>query len=336
MKAITAYAAAKKYVDQEMAKIPLFFYLNAVFDWMITSPTAFVDSIAVDSDGNVFYAVGNTLMKLNPEGRKLWTFTGYSWTIRWIAVDHEGNAFVSSESNGSNVAKISKDGVQIWSTRTGMHPGSKMIAVDSNGDVFAVNFQSSSPMRVTKIKGLDGSVLWDKEMGTSGTLANNQFGLCVDANGDVYVGLRNSDYRAYKRSGSDGELLWTAPGISGDFIYGITVDDDGYVYILNRSDELKKVDQSNANIESEPTLVWSKSGIAAAHNSLFLDGRGYVYGIYHKLNIATQAEEWGTRFSSKSMRLQRIDANGNLYFTFSKQDENGNTIWYLIKAKYNF
>jgi hypothetical protein len=187
-------------------------------------------AITVDGTGNT-YVAGNSMggwgapvlafsgssaafvAKLDAEGTVVWnTFLGGSTRAIDIAVDGDGNVYVSGDSSMSwgnprraftggtdaFAAKLSSDGALVWNTFLG-GSGNDMgvgVAIDSNGDTFVGGSSSStwgSPA-VRYTAGNDafaarldssGALLWHSFVGGAGSDA--PFDLAIDSDGNAYV-----------------------------------------------------------------------------------------------------------------------------------------------------
>ncbi|WP_155803745.1 WD40 repeat domain-containing protein, partial [Peptoniphilus sp. BV3C26] len=102
--------------------------------WEFTGNTNSVNSVAVDSQGNVYSGSYKKVMKISPNGTKIWEFTGHTNTIRSVAVD--SNGYVYSGSDDKKLMKISPSGQKIWEF-TGHTNTIRSVAVDSNGYVYS-------------------------------------------------------------------------------------------------------------------------------------------------------------------------------------------------------
>ena len=68
--------------------------------WEFTGHTIYVNSVAVDSQGNVYSGSwDNKVMKISPNGTKIWEFTGHTGAVNSVAVDSQGNVYSGAQDN---------------------------------------------------------------------------------------------------------------------------------------------------------------------------------------------------------------------------------------------
>ena len=103
--------------------------------WGFTGHINSVNSVAVDSDGNVYSGADDkNVIKISPTGEKIWEFTGHTGAVWSVAVDKDGNVY--SGSYDKKVIKISPTGEKIWEF-TGHTKTILSVAVDSDGNVYS-------------------------------------------------------------------------------------------------------------------------------------------------------------------------------------------------------
>jgi uncharacterized delta-60 repeat protein len=204
-------------------------------------------SITIDSQGNVFvfglsWDPNNsndflTIIKYNPEGRQLWVASSqepgknihdrprYYTKAKALAVDPQGNVFVSGGSNGYFLTiKYNPEGQVLWSHTDKMegYGGPEALAVDSHGNVLVAGGRNTIKYNT------DGQLLWLKDPGFS-ILA-----MALDTPGNVYVTGGGFFTLGYS---PEGEELWVhqflGPGYGYYSYYGqaIAVDVQGHVYV---------------------------------------------------------------------------------------------------------
>jgi len=145
--------------------------------------------IAIDTSGDAWvtglqdYAIGNGgVTKLSPTGAVLWHATGSAGGLSnpgWVAIDHIGNAWVTSQ-NGNSVVEFSNSG-SILSGASGFTGGGLTsplaIAIDGAGNVWVQNGRS-----VTELSN-SGAIL----SGTSGYSDGGAGDIAIDGSGDVWM-----------------------------------------------------------------------------------------------------------------------------------------------------
>ncbi len=192
-------------------------------------------------------------------------------TIRAFTIDNNGNVYVGGDSSATwgspvraytsstdgFVAKLDNNGTLTWNTFLGGSSDDVIrgIAVDTSGNVYVGGYSYATwgfPVRAF-------SAIYDgfaAKLNSSGTLTWNTFlgsnnedvirGIAVDTSGNVYVGGSSnatwgSPVRAYTsgfdgfaaKLDSSGTLTWNTflGGSGSDYVYGITVDTSGSVYV---------------------------------------------------------------------------------------------------------
>ncbi|PWU17865.1 MAG: hypothetical protein C5B50_10430 [Verrucomicrobia bacterium] len=227
--------------------------------------------IAVDTNGNVFvtgtsYSSGGgadfATIKYSSAGVPLWTnryngpgngFDG----ANAVAVDSNGNVFVTGESAGSGsgpdfaTIKYSNAGVPLWTNRYN-GPGNGYdsayaIALDSGGNVFVTGASTGSggDYDYATIKYSNaGAPLWTNRYNGPGNGYDSANAIAVDSAGNVFVtgsspgSASGGDYATIKYSNA-GVALWTnrynGPGNGEDSASAIAVDSAGNVFVTGQS-----------------------------------------------------------------------------------------------------
>jgi len=209
-------------------------------EWRVDLTTAAPcgTSVAVDGHGSVYRAfaavvggiVSLQLIKYDSLGRLLWTSSpiGGVACSHWLAVDLEGNSYVSvGSSSGYLTVKYDAQGTLRWSrtyqgsTGFGGNPGG--LAVDGSGNVY-VTGQSHALARscldiVTVKYSADGDEVWASRWSSLwsdpyGDGSARGLAIAVDGNGNVYVAgstnetERHNLDRVTLRYRPDGSLAW--------------------------------------------------------------------------------------------------------------------------------
>ncbi len=228
-------------------------------------------AVAVDRAGNVLVTgrssggasgLDYATVKYSGVGVPVWTnrydgSAGGSDQATAIAVDTNGNAFVTGSSYGNSgnpdlaTLAYSSTGVPLWTNRyNGSGNGGdygQAVAVDAEGNVIVTGFSvgSGSGTDFATIKYSNaGAELWVRRYNGPGNSSDEAHALAVDASGNVFVsgfsfGVGSSfDYATVKYS-SAGVALWTnrydGPGSGADAVQAIGLDTNGNVYVTGYS-----------------------------------------------------------------------------------------------------
>lgn len=168
-----------------------------------------VDKIIIDGDGYIYVTSYNQLIKLDKDGKSIWTH-GITGTIRDAYLSDDGNIYIAfpgeiraiNTAYGQNVKNLfgSMD-VEIWA-----------VATDADYVYFCDNDNSVS--KFTK----NGDILWRK------TYSARPYKIGVDERGHVFVGTHDALIE-YSPQGE--ELRKYLPGSR---ITDLKLDNDGNIY----------------------------------------------------------------------------------------------------------
>lgn len=186
-------------------------------------------SMAVDASGNAYVNSGTTITKRNSSGDVVATLSTGDVSDGFIATDVSGNLFYHDENTVSNrgLVKFDSSGSELWSTATiGGVTGSQFkrrIAIDASGSTYVASRKIDQ----------SGSVLWTNP----GTGGFDDFCVCIDADGGVYVGEPSGTTLAShvrKISPSDGSTIWSTEVSSAAESRGVRdlAAHDGAVYAV--------------------------------------------------------------------------------------------------------
>lgn len=326
-------------------------------------------AMAVDGSGSLFVTgasvgVGSSsdfaTIKYSNAGVPLWTnrYNGpgnFDDTARVIAVDEDGNVFVTGLSWGSGTdfdfatIKYSNGGASLWTNRytgTGsFRDWPTALVVDGNGDLIVTGLSrggsSSSTEDYTTIKYSNaGAALWTNRYNGPGNNEDRPSAIAVDNGNNVFVtgysysgsGNASADYATIKYS-SDGMPLWTnrynGVGNSSDLPMAIVVDSGGNVLLTGSSSG----GYPTIKYSNEGVLLWTNryEGTVAYAIAVGGDGNvlvtGYVFGgTVNSIDYLTMAYSndgtplWTNRYNGPGdgedyARAITVDANNNVFVT---------------------
>jgi uncharacterized delta-60 repeat protein len=297
-------------------------------------------AMAVAADGSVYVAAGvgfaegsdYGVAKFDRDGHRLWAATydgaGGAYDVATdIAIDHEGNAYVTGWSWGNNSSfdaatiKYDLNGNQLWAARfngpDNLEDVGHAIAVDTNGNVIVALSSTSVPHNVNFITvcySATGTQKWATVYDGPANSFDQPVDLAVDSTGGVYVtgvstlnGL-NTDFATLKYN-TNGLQVWAARY------------------------------NGPANIEDSPVR-------------LGLDGAGNVYvggwslasnGVpdYALVKYTPGGQRtWAVRFDGVAGRYDYlsdmiVDPSGNVYVTGSSDTFAGDADWVTLKFNPN-
>jgi hypothetical protein len=317
-------------------------YLSGTF----TGPDSLDDFVVIRYD-----AAGNRLWEAIHEAT-----TASHTTASGIAVDAEGNAWVSGFDGGMIAEKYGPDGARLWTARypwEGQAPYSRGegIALDAEGNAYvcgtAGNVGANS-YYVTVKYDRDGNQLWEARHDPH---PGPDYGWRIAvAHGAVYVagstgyGFRNvfSNFVAYDLSGN---ILWTAgcgaPDVEEFAVTGIAADAAGNFLATGHDEEAS--DPGNrrfATLKFDPAgnLLWKalSDGEEDSPRAIAADAAGniYVTGDTDNGNILTLQyspdghERWGHVYGEAGLLITTasdlaVDASGNIAVAATRRDRAG-------------
>jgi hypothetical protein len=284
-----------------------------------------------------------------------------------IAIDNARNVYVTGTSWVEDTAedyatiKYDTDGNVIWETRYNGSSNSSdiahAIAVDVAGNVYVTGRSKDGANYDYATVKYDsvGNELWVAYYNGTGNGADIAEYIAVDATGNVYVtgysaGSGTSmDYATVKYD-SSGNQIWEArlerSGL--DRPYGLSIDDDGNVYVTGRSDIRSPGGREYATVKynEEGRQKWiafynggsTYPNDVATAITLDVFGNVYVTG-WSGANFATVKydnkgnRKWVALYNVGSNAIVSIatDATGNVYVAGNsatvKYDSDGNQIW---------
>jgi uncharacterized delta-60 repeat protein len=324
------------------------------------SPEDYYDkttAMAVDGQGNVL-VTGYSVKKwdrMNPSSTVIVTVKydtngQFLWERRYegpvsdpydnpsaIAVDAQGNVFVSGESYGGATGmdyatvKYSSDGEELWVRRyngpANGYDGATAMGVDGQGNVYVTgesdNF-GKTPDFLTIKYSPGGQQIWVRRCKDALPRA-----ISVDGQGTVYItgnswSAGNSDFLTVKYS-PEGQRLWVrrynGPANLGDAPSAIAVDVQGNVFVTGVSYG-NGTDDDFATIKYSPEgrRLWVRRYNGPANDcdspkAMALDGQGNVYVTGYSVGLNTSSDYATIKYSPDGRRLwvKRYNGAGNDY-----------------------
>jgi len=155
--------------------------------------------------------------------------------FRAVAVDAAGNVLAAGENlsagnAGFLLSKVSPEGVSLWNwsyNPTGSGDELYSVAVDLDGN-YAVAGHIAGNTYVAKISP-EGSLIWGRTLAAT-TYTFERWQIAVDSDNNYLVAGNNgaNNWHVDKVDPDDGSAIWSYnEGITGGYLYGIAVDQDG-------------------------------------------------------------------------------------------------------------
>ncbi len=335
----------KEYVDRELqTNGPVSREWENTYDQKRKSSSY---AITLDSSGNV-YVTGNSTVKYNSDGKRLWK-TGFDGTTgSEIALDASGNVYVAGRNNSNNcedeytIVKYNSDGKKQWvqyynnygdkstCTSCSRHLVKAMV-VDKSGNVYITGTSMGNDTYLdyaTVMYDTNGNQLWvsrydGPQYGPAGLDSNaadedKACDIAVDSWGNVYV--TGSSYNADKyadyttiKYDSQGNELWVRQYLTPDIDdsgSGIAIDYAGHIYVTGSSGTVK--------YDSDGNEIWISH---IGGNDLFLDKADNLYilgSTVHKYDH-DRNHLWTAQFPDNSwvcdtpIYKMAVDTFGNVY-----------------------
>jgi len=258
---------------------------------------------------------------------------------RAIAVDGEGNVYVTGRSQGISIyddyltIKYDAMGTQIWTARYN-GPGNQddaayAIAVDEQGNVYVTGSSWGAGWGnydwATIKYNSAGAVQWVARYSGPGVGSDACNSIAVDVDGNVYVAGSSYGIGTYLdfttiKYNSAGTQQWIAvydgPGVSGDEARSLALDDNGNVYVTGYSDgNGTAYDYVTAKYDAAGSLIWMTryNGPGNGYDiatSLALDGSGNVYVTGRSYGSGTSEDYATIKYDAAGNQIWLVRYNG--------------------------
>ena len=235
-----------------------------------------MQSVDVDSDGNVYVTGKGGTVKYDSQGKQLWDRETQGSKV---IVDQVGDIYVMAT---DGIVKYDASGDLLWTAdyyvaHEGVNVGLRDMIVDGEGNVYAAG--SSNGRRQIVKYDKEGNTLWSDSSGAINALT-------LDPSGNMYAtGGSAKDYLTIKYD-ANGNRLWTASydtpsdaqdSEASDSACDIVVDGSGNVYVTGQGER----GCATVKYDSDGNELWSAryyGGVAVDIGQVVaLDQLGNVY-----------------------------------------------------------
>jgi hypothetical protein len=340
----------------------------------------------VDYNTGDVYATGNsvesgsvysvyTTIKYNRNGTRRWVthYDGYQSTAWAIAIDSQGNSFVTGSSNeGKEIiatVKYNSMGVQQWVAKysLGAAQGGDAVVVSSTGDVYVAGHicVDGDPYAhyVTIKYNSQGIEQWNRVYNTNSSPA----AVTADVSGNVYVtgatlnGYYHHGYLTVKYD-TAGNQRWASMyeglGNGQDDARGIVYDAVTNSVVVTGGSFDSATSASYATIKYDITFglpIWTANYIGAFHfgggNAIATDGLGNIYVTggsveggagydyatvkYNRNGVQRWAATYDGNFGSDYALSLAVGASGSVYVTGASGNSAGDADYATIGYSHN-
>ena len=322
--------------------------------------------IALDGNGNV-YVTGESkgtstgldyaTIKYTASGTQTWV-KRYNGPINnsdiayAIAVDINGNIYVTGESKGSTscldyaTVKYDINGNQKWVKRyngsANYNDSAYAIGLDGSGNIYVTGKtkNSSSYYDYVTIKyDTYGTEKWVKTYNGPGNGDDVAYAMAVDSSGNVYVtgeSKGNGTYKDYATVKYDtyGNEVWIAryngSGNSDDSAYAITIDGNGNTYVTGGSINCPS-DYATIKYDVNGNAVWIATYNGPANgsdiaNAIAVDANGNVYVTGKSDGSSTNVDYLTIKYSALIANFSADLTSGNSPLTVQFTDKSTGNI----------
>ncbi len=345
----------------------------------------YAKAMTVDSSGNVYvtgYSSGAgsffdyATAKYDPAGNLLWVARydgpgGYNDQAMAVAVDGEGNVYVSGHSYGTAATtdyatiKYNANGVEQWVARyDGPGKGNDVVfdmALDAAGSIYVTGEadRSDSQRDYATIKyDRDGNMLWVATYNGPGNYHDSARAMALDAAGNVYVtgycysdNITYEDYATIKYDAA-GNQLWVSryigparsPYSAYDRAEAIAVDASGHVYVTGYSDGGGTgYDYLTIEYDAQGNEQWvarynGTSNTWDYARAIAVNASGHVYVTGYSQNLVTGQDYTTLKYDGNGRQLWAATFDGGAYYNDCasdlKLDRKGNI--YVTGYRYGY
>ena len=327
----------------------------------------YAKAMTVDASGNVYvtgysHGAGSfydyATAKYDPAGTLLWVARydgpgGYNDQASAIAVDTEGNVYVSGQSYGTGAAtdyatiKYNANGVEQWVARyDGPGKGSDVVfdmTLDAAGNVYVTGESDGGNSRrdyATIKYDRGGNILWVATYDGPGNYHDSARAIALDAAGNVYVtgycysdNITREDYATIKYDAA-GNQLWVAryvgparlPYSAYDAAEAIAVDAAGHVYVTGYSDGGSTgYDYLTVEYDAQGAEQWVSrhNGTSNARdyaNAIAVNASGHVYVTGYSQNLLTGQDYTTVKYDGGGRQLWAATFDGGACYNDRARD----------------